>query len=128
MRRDQKLVDLIVEAQTARSLLMAAPDTSIDQLATGQGRCRPHVAKLVKLSCLAPEIVIMVLEGRQPTSLTRRRLMMMELPMRWAEQRAVLGCGQDSAQARPVTATSGSLDRPSTSMSTRTSLNPARSR
>ena len=86
-------VDLIVEAHAARSLLMATPDTSIDQLAKGQGRCRTHFAKLIKLSYLAPDIVTLVLEGRQPTSLTRRRLMVVELPMRWAEQRAVLGCG-----------------------------------
>ena len=92
MRRDQQLVDLIVEAHAARSLLMAAPNTSIDQLAKGQGRCRTHFAKLIKLSYLAPDIVTMVLEGRQPTSLTRRRLMMVELPIRWAEQRAVLWC------------------------------------
>ena len=92
MRRDQQLVDLIVEAHAARSLLMAAPNTSIDQLAKGQGRCRTHVAKLIKLSYLAPDIVTMVLEGRQPASLTRRRLMVVELPMRWAEQRVVLGC------------------------------------
>ena len=93
MRRDQQLVDLIVEAYAARSLLMAAPDTSIDQLARGQGRCRTHVAKLIKLSYLAPEIVTKVLEGWQPAGLTRRRLMAVDLPMRWAEQRVALGCG-----------------------------------
>ena len=92
IRRDQQLVDLIVDAHAARSLLMAMPDTSIDKLAKGQGRCRTHVAKLIKLSYLAPGIVTMVLEGRQPAGLTRRRLMTVELPMQWAEQRVVLGC------------------------------------
>jgi site-specific DNA recombinase len=99
IRRDQQLVDLIVEAHAARSLLMAEPDTSIDQLAKSQGRCRTHVAKLIKLSYLAPDIVIMVLEGRQPAELTRRRLMAVELPMRWAEQRVLLGCGLVSWEA-----------------------------
>jgi hypothetical protein len=93
MRRDQQLVDLIVEAHATRSLLMAEPDTSIDQLAKSQGRCRTHVAKLIKLSYLAPDIVTMVLEGRQPAGLTRKRLMAVDLPIRWAEQRVVLGCG-----------------------------------
>jgi hypothetical protein len=74
-------------------MLMAEPDTSIDQLARSQGRCRTHVAKLIKLSYLAPDIVTMVLEGRQPAELTRRRLMSVELPMRWAEQKVLLGCG-----------------------------------
>lgn len=53
---------------------MAEPDTSIDQLAKSQGRCRTHVAKLIMLSYLAPDIVTTVLEGRQPADLTRRRL------------------------------------------------------
>jgi hypothetical protein len=34
----------------------------------------------------------MVLEGRQPASLNRRKLMAAELPHRWADQRAMLGC------------------------------------
>ena len=72
--------------------LMASLDTSIDQLAKGQGRCRTHFARLIKLSYLAPDIVTMVLEGRQPASLNRRKLMAIELPAHWADQRALLGC------------------------------------
>ena len=90
--RDQQLVDLIVEAHAARAALMAAPDTSIDQLAKTQGRCRTHVAKLIKLSYLAPDIVTMVLEGHQPPMLTRRMLMTVHLPLRWADQRSLLKC------------------------------------
>jgi DNA invertase Pin-like site-specific DNA recombinase len=90
--RDPQLVALIAEAHAARSMLMASPDTSIIQLAKDQGRCRTHVAKLIKLSYLAPDIVTMVLEGRQPPTLTRRKLMSTELPLRWADQSALLGC------------------------------------
>ena len=92
IERDAQLVDLLVEAHAARSLLMASTDASIDQLAKRQGRCRTHFARLIKLSYLAPDIVTMVLEGRQPTSLNRRKLMAAELPLRWADQRAMLGC------------------------------------
>lgn len=92
IKRDAQLVDLIAEAHAARNMLMASPDTSIDQLAKGQGRCRTHVARLIKLSYLAPDIVTMVLEGRQPPTLNRRKLMAVDLPLRWADQRALLGC------------------------------------
>jgi DNA invertase Pin-like site-specific DNA recombinase len=92
IERDAQLVDLLVEAHAARSLLMASTDASIDQLAKRQGRCRTHFARLVKLSYLAPDIVTMVLEGRQPASLNRRKLMAAELPHRWADQRVMLGC------------------------------------
>ena len=71
---------------------MASLDTSIDQLAKGQGRCRTHFARLIKLSYLAPDIVTMVLEGRQPVSLNRRKLMAIELPIHWVDQRGMLGC------------------------------------
>ncbi|GGE15881.1 hypothetical protein GCM10011529_22870 [Polymorphobacter glacialis] len=92
IQRDHQLVDLIAEAHALRGLLMAAPDTSIDQLAKGQGRCRTHVAKLIKLSYLAPDIVTTVLEGRQPPALNRRKLMAVDLPLRWTDQRILLGC------------------------------------
>jgi hypothetical protein len=92
IERDTRLVDLLAEAHAARSLLMASTDASIDQLAKRQGRCRTHFARLIKLSYLAPDIVTMVLEGRQPASLNRRKLMVAELPHRWADQRAMLGC------------------------------------
>ena len=90
--RDQKLVDLIVEAHAARRIVMESPDRSIDQIASAQGRCRTHLGRLVKLSYLAPDIVARALEGRQPPSLTRRKLMAVDLPLSWAEQRKLLGC------------------------------------
>ena len=92
LKRDAALVELIVEAHAARSLLMKSPDTSIEKLAKREGRCRTHFARLIKLSYLAPDIVTMVLEGRQPSALSRKRLMGVELPLRWADQRALLGC------------------------------------
>jgi len=92
VERDSQLVDLIVESHVARELLMASPGTSIQQLAKTQGRCRTHISNLIKVSYLAPEIVTMVLEGRQPPTLTRRALMAVELPLRWADQRILLGC------------------------------------
>ncbi len=92
IERDPELVGVIVEAHAARDMMLGSPNQSIDQIATGQGRCRTHLSQMIKLSYLAPDIVKMVLEGRQPPLLNRRRLMAVDLPLRWAEQRALLGC------------------------------------
>ncbi len=90
--RDERLVELIADADAARVLLLASPDRSIDQIASAHGRCRTQLARLIKLSYLAPDIVTMILDGRQPARLTRRALMAIDLPVGWTEQRSQLGC------------------------------------
>lgn len=42
-------------------------------------------------SCMAPNIVQTVLEGRQPASLSARMLLKVDLPVSWDEQRRMLG-------------------------------------
>ena len=90
--RDAKLGALLADAHAARKLVLAYPDTSLADLAKQQGKCRKHLAKLVELSCLAPDIVTAILAGKQPSSLTASRLRSVELPMAWNEQRALLLC------------------------------------
>ena len=89
--RDEKLVSLIAEAYAARKLLLAAPDQSIASIAASHGRCRTRLGKLAALACLAPDIVIAIVEGRQPASLTARILQDIDLPLAWPDQRALLG-------------------------------------
>ncbi|WP_423140762.1 recombinase family protein [Parablastomonas sp. CN1-191] len=89
--RDEKLVLLIAEACAAGEALKAHPDQSIAEIAKRAGSCRTRLAQLVALSCLAPDIVIAILEGRQPPSLKARDLLACELPLAWSEQRAALG-------------------------------------
>lgn len=90
-QRDEKLVQLVAEANAARKLVMERPGQSIASIATEHGRCRTRLTKLVVLSCLAPDIVTAIVEGRQPAKLTASMLMRIELPMHWQEQRVALG-------------------------------------
>jgi len=90
-RRNDRLVALVADAQQARALVLAKPGQSIASIAQDQGRCRARLTKLIALSCLAPDIVIAIVEGRQPEHLTAKRLMDTALSLSWAEQRAVLG-------------------------------------
>ena len=89
--RDEKLVALVAEAHEARKLVLAEPDKSIASIAAVNGRCRTRLGKLVGLSCIAPDIVTAIVEGRQPATLTARSLMDIELPLAWADQRVLLG-------------------------------------
>src|SRR6202008_3545507 len=89
--RDEKLVALIAEAHAAQRIILASPEQSIASIAASHGRCRTRLGKLAALSCLAPDIVTVIVEGRQPAALTARRLQDIDLPLAWADQRALLG-------------------------------------
>ena len=89
--RDEKLVSLVAEAHAVGQLLKTNSTKSIAEIAKGEGRCRTRLTQLVALSCLAPDIVTAIVEGRQPPSLTARSLLAIELPLAWREQRTALG-------------------------------------
>jgi hypothetical protein len=87
---DTKLIALLADAYEARKLVLAHPDISLADLAKQQGKCRKYLAKLVELSCLAPDIVEAVISGKQPGSLTATTLRSIQLPLAWDQQRTVL--------------------------------------
>lgn len=91
-RPDGKLIALVADAIAARQLIEDHPDDAIAEIARRHGRCRTRLGTLVRLSCLAPDIITSIIEGRQPTSLTARSLATAELPLAWSAQRQVLGC------------------------------------
>ncbi len=92
-QRDDKLIALIAEAFEARKLVDANPDKPIASVAGDHGKCRTRLGKLVRLSCLAPDIVTAIVKGRQPKSLTAKSLSNVTLPLAWDEQRKKLGFG-----------------------------------
>lgn len=89
--RDEKLVQLVAEAHAARKLVLENPGRAVASIAADHGRCRTRLTKLVGLSCLAPDIVTAIVEGRQPAKLTAKVLNSIDLPLCWREQRAALG-------------------------------------
>lgn len=91
--RDEKLIALIVESRTIMAQLTSNPNKSIPALAAEQGKCRVRMMKVAKLACLAPDIVIAIVEGRQPLKLTPGKLLSVDLPLAWAEQKHLLGFG-----------------------------------
>lgn len=91
--RDEKLISLIADSRTIIAQITDNPDKSIPALAAEQGRCRVRMMKVAKLSCLDPDIVTAIVEGRQPLKLTPSKLLAADLPLAWADQRRALGFG-----------------------------------
>jgi hypothetical protein len=89
--RDEKLIALLTEAQAARALILENPTRALSSIASENGRCRTRLGRLVMLSCLAPDIVTAIVEGRQPAPLTPAILLATPLPLAWRDQRALLG-------------------------------------
>jgi hypothetical protein len=58
---------------------------TIAELAAAEKINSSYVSRLLRLTLLAPEIVEMILDGRQPEEVTLPGLME-PLPVRWAEQ------------------------------------------
>jgi len=51
-----------------------------------------HLWQLLRISFLAPDIITAIIEGRQPSALTGRRLLRVsDLPFDWAGQRRLFG-------------------------------------
>jgi site-specific DNA recombinase len=92
-KRDDRLVQLVAEAVATRERLQAMGDVSIAKAASWFGCCRSTLTDRIKLSYLAPDIIEAILAGRQPRSLTRRRLATLDLPIDWRLQRQLLGFG-----------------------------------
>jgi hypothetical protein len=63
---------------------------AITDLAEQEGIRDPYVCRLLSLTCLAPEIVEAIFDGRQPKGL-RLAEMLGNGPISWDEQRARLG-------------------------------------
>ncbi|WP_130471582.1 hypothetical protein [Candidatus Magnetaquicoccus inordinatus] len=65
---------------------------TISELAERENLDNSYVAKVMRLTLLAPDIVEMILDGRQPEAMTWRGLAK-GFPMEWVEQRRLWGIG-----------------------------------
>ena len=84
---DPVLLKLLAQARAAhRMVLEGANEPAVSHYS------KRHLWQLLRIGWLAPDIVSDIVEGRQPSSLTGRRLLRAsELPLDWKEQRAYLG-------------------------------------
>jgi hypothetical protein len=90
--RDETLVKALVRAHRWRRRIEGGQAKSITDLAEQQGVTDAYVCRLLPLTCLAPDIVEAILDGRQPKGL-RLAEMLGNGPLGWEEQRVSLGFG-----------------------------------
>jgi site-specific DNA recombinase len=90
--QDDRLISLMVEARQANDLLFASEGDALDAVAATAGHSRKHFSRLVRLAYLAPDIVGRILDGDQPVTLTRLKMLTAaEIPLDWNQQRLMFG-------------------------------------
>jgi hypothetical protein len=95
--RDETLVKALVRAHRWRRKIECGQAKSITDLAEQEGVTDAYVCRLLPVTCLAPEIVEAILDGRQPKGLRLAELVG-NGPVAWEEQR---GAWRFSAVTRP---------------------------
>jgi hypothetical protein len=86
--RDETLVKALVRAHRWRRRIESGKAKSITDLAEHEGVTVAYVCRLLPLTCLAPDIVEAILDGRQPKGL-RLAEMLGNGPVAWEEQRSI---------------------------------------
>jgi hypothetical protein len=101
-RRDETLIKALVHAHGWRRKIESGHAKSITDLAEQADVTAAFVCRLLPLTCLAPDIVEVILDGRQPKGLTLAE-MLGNGPLGWEEQRTSWGFGSVAkATGRPV--------------------------
>jgi hypothetical protein len=94
--RDQTLIKALVRAHRWRRKIESGQAKSITDLAEQEGVTNAYVCRLLPLTCLAPDIMEAILDGRQLKGL-RLVEMLGNGPLAWEEQRSVWGFARNSA-------------------------------
>jgi len=100
-RRDDTLITAVVRAHRWRRRIESGQAKSITDLAEQEGVTDAYVCRLLPLTCLAPDIVEAILDGRQPKGL-RLAEVLGNAPVGWEEQRVSCGFLCCDASAGPA--------------------------
>ena len=89
-RKDPLMIAALVKAHGWKKSFLADPSLTITTMATQAEISERYAARMARLAYLAPDITEAILAGRQPRSLTLKKLLG-EIPLSWAEQRKSFG-------------------------------------
>jgi site-specific DNA recombinase len=87
---DPALIKAIARGRAWFEELATGRARSLQDLAKRDGITRRYIRRLVDLAFLSPQLVDVILQGRQPVVLTATRLTELDLPLDWAEQHRLL--------------------------------------
>jgi hypothetical protein len=85
--RDETLVKALVRAHRWRRKIESGKAKSITDLAEQEGVTDAYACRVLPLTCVAPDIVEAILDGRQPKGLTLAE-MIGNGPLAWEEERS----------------------------------------
>jgi site-specific DNA recombinase len=89
---DAGLVRLLTRAHSLAGRFATNPGATLEEAGAAEEMGAPYAARLMRLNFLAPDVVIAILNGRQPPALTATKLIAdTRLPLAWSKQREVLG-------------------------------------
>ena len=94
--RDETLVKSLIRAHRWRRRIETGNAKSITDLANQEGVTDAYVCRLLPLTCLAPNIVEAILDGRQPKGV-RLANILGNGPLAWEEQRNAWDLSRSSA-------------------------------
>ena len=84
-RIDNTMVKALARAFRWRKLLETGAYATVDEIAAAENITPSYVSRVLRLTLLAPDIVEMIIDGRQPVDLTMAKLMR-TFPVEWKEQ------------------------------------------
>ena len=87
---DLTILKALARANRWRKLLEAGKFATMTFLAESEGINHSYISRLLRLTCLAPDIIDASLKGRLPKGLGLAELMG-DLPIEWDRQREALG-------------------------------------
>ena len=88
--RDSKLYTAVTQAFYWKQQ-MEERRITLTELAKQEHTDRGYMGQILKLTTLAPDIIMAIIEGRQPKLLTTRGLIRGHFPYIWEDQRRELG-------------------------------------
>ena len=89
-RIDNTMVKALARAFRWRKLLETGIHATVGEIAAAEKINASYVSRILRLTLLAPKIIEMILDGRQPAGLTMAKLMK-PFPAEWDEQRRLPG-------------------------------------
>ena len=91
-RIDNTMVKALARAFRWRKLLETGVYATVEEIAAAENINPSYVSRILRLALLAPEIIEMIVDGRQPSDLTMAKLMT-PFPVDWKKQMRLFGIG-----------------------------------
>jgi site-specific DNA recombinase len=90
--RDSGLIGVVSNAYQRVHQIFNREITTVREISQKEGVDEGDVSRFLPLAFLAPDIVEVILKGKQPVNLTSEKLKRLRnLPKSWEEQRKLLG-------------------------------------